>query len=75
MPRITANGAQHIAEVRMSTALWKRLRHTAIEHDTNASELMRRGARWAVAYLQEHGEMPPERATVRPVETGSDGER
>lgn len=61
MGRTAANGHQHIAEVRMPKTFWKRLRITAIENGTNASELMRRGARMALRHIEETGELPPER--------------
>jgi hypothetical protein len=52
---------QHTAEVRLPANLWKRLRIAGIEHNTNASELMRRGARLALQYLEDNGELPPAR--------------
>ena len=61
MSRTARSTAQHTAEVRLPTALWKRLRIAGIEHETTASELMRRGARWALQYLEDHGELPPAR--------------
>lgn len=45
MPRITANGHQHVAEVRMPAALWRRLKAAAAAHQTSVSEILREGAR------------------------------
>jgi hypothetical protein len=50
---------QHRAEVRMPTALWRRLRHAAADTDTTASELMRMGARYLADYVETHNRLPP----------------
>lgn len=52
----------HRAEIEFSEALWRKLRHAAVDLDTSASELARRGVHFVLAYVKEHGELPPARA-------------
>jgi len=61
MAKTARNKVQHTAEVRLPTALWKRLRIAGIEYTTTASELMRHGARLALHHVEGHGELPPAR--------------
>lgn len=46
----------------MPVPLWRKLRHAGIDYEISASELARRGVRLALAYIGEHGVLPPARA-------------
>jgi hypothetical protein len=59
MSKLAKHPGQHRAEVRMPTALWRRLHHAAADTNTNASELIRQGARQIAQYVETHKRLPP----------------